>query len=86
MPPIPPAFFDDVQAQFRADFLTRDASDLAEKIDRALTDEEFRQRCREEVKPLLESYAWDTLADETADLYADVIERRHSFSLLTRSR
>ena len=57
-------------------FRMGDASDLAKKIDRVLSDEDFRHQCREDVKPLLESYAWDTLADETADLYRDVIDKR----------
>jgi glycosyltransferase involved in cell wall biosynthesis len=57
-------------------FRMGDATDLAEKIDQVLSDDVLRKRCREEVKPLLESYAWDTLADETANLYAAVIDKR----------
>jgi glycosyltransferase involved in cell wall biosynthesis len=54
-----------------------DAHDLAEKVDRALTDTDFRARCREDVAPLLEAYAWDTLGAQTAELY-DRVAAEHN--------
>jgi glycosyltransferase involved in cell wall biosynthesis len=58
-------------------FRKGDATDLAEKIDRTLSDGDVRGR-RDDVARLLESYAWDTLGDQTADVFADVVAARHA--------
>ncbi len=59
-------------------FRMGDAADLATQIDRLLTDEDLRWACHEQAASLVESYDWDRLGDQTAELYDEVIAaRRH---------
>jgi hypothetical protein len=41
-----------------------------------LTDGDLRRACHEQAASLVESYDWDRLGDQTADLYDDVIAAR----------
>jgi glycosyltransferase involved in cell wall biosynthesis len=57
-------------------FKLGDAADLADQIDRLLVDSALRSACHEQAASLVESYEWDALADQTCDVYADVITAR----------
>jgi len=57
-------------------FRRGDASDLANQIDRLLVDSALRAACHKEAASLVEAYEWDALADQTGDVYADVIAAR----------
>ncbi|MEY2452986.1 MAG: hypothetical protein QOD92_2560 [Acidimicrobiaceae bacterium] len=59
-------------------FRQGDADDLADKINQMLSDSELRQRCRAQADSLVESYSWDTLADETGAVYDSVLASRRS--------
>jgi glycosyltransferase involved in cell wall biosynthesis len=58
-------------------FKMGDAADLAKQIDRLLVDPDLRAACHEQASKLVESYDWDALGDETAELYSDVIATHH---------
>jgi len=57
-------------------FRLGDADDLADKVNRLLSDSALRQQCRDSAASLVDSYAWDTLADETGAVYDAVVAAR----------
>ena len=57
-------------------FSMGDADDLADKINRMLSDGALRQQCRDHGASLVDSYSWDTLADETGAVFDSVVAAR----------
>jgi glycosyltransferase involved in cell wall biosynthesis len=59
-------------------FIERDAQDIAEKLDRVLTDEDLRARLRQKGLATAANYSWDKIAQQYLRLFDQLMREREA--------
>lgn len=59
-------------------FIERDAKDIAQKLDRVLTDEDLRARLRQEGLATAANYSWDKIAQQYLRLFDQLMAEREA--------
>jgi len=58
-----------------------DASDLAAKLTRVLTDDQLRSKLESDTATVRRAMSWETVVGRTFDIYCDVLDLRPAVSL-----
>ncbi len=65
------------EGRYGLEFEPGDVQTLGAHLESLLADPDLRRRCREEGDRLRERFSWSRVADELADIYESLTERRH---------